>query len=54
VTVRAPANASPGGWRRISQTQWVVISMIAGVAIGYAFPDGPNTSGFHATDLQVL
>jgi len=28
--------------------------MIAGVAIGYAFPDGPNTSGFHATDLQVL
>jgi proton glutamate symport protein len=28
--------------------------MIAGVAVGYAFPDGPNTGGFHATDLQVL
>jgi proton glutamate symport protein len=28
--------------------------MIVGVAVGYAFPDGPNTSGFHATDLQVL
>jgi len=39
---------------RISQTQWVVVSMIVGVAVGYFFPDGPNTRGFHATDLQVL
>jgi proton glutamate symport protein len=54
-----PSSASPSasprtGLRRISQTQWVVVSMIVGVAVGYAFPDGPNTSGFHATDLQVL
>jgi len=40
--------------RRISPTQWVVVSMVLGVAVGYAFPDGPGTTGFHATDLQVL
>lgn len=28
--------------------------MIVGVAVGYFFPDGPNATGFHATDLQVL
>ena len=39
---------------RISQTQWVVIAMILGVAIGWRFPDAPNTTGFRATDLQVL
>jgi proton glutamate symport protein len=42
------------GLRRISQTQWVVISMIVGVAVGYFFPDVPNGRGFHATDLQIL
>jgi proton glutamate symport protein len=41
-------------WRRVSQTQWVVVSVIVGVAVGYVFPDGPSSSGFHATDLQVL
>jgi len=40
--------------RRISPTQWVVVSMVLGVAVGHAFPDGPGTTGFHATDLQVL
>src|SRR5689334_7262518 len=40
--------------RRISPTQRVVVSMVLGVAVGYAFPDGPGTTGFHATDLQVL
>jgi proton glutamate symport protein len=42
------------GLRRISQTQWVVVSMVIGIAVGYFFPDGPDASGFHATDLQVL
>jgi proton glutamate symport protein len=28
--------------------------MIVGVAVGFAFPDGPGTKAFHATDLQVL
>ncbi|HEV7388931.1 MAG TPA: cation:dicarboxylase symporter family transporter, partial [Gemmatimonadaceae bacterium] len=39
--------------RRLSQTQWVIIAMILGVAAGYFFPDG-KAAGFHATDLQVL
>jgi proton glutamate symport protein len=42
------------GLRRISQTQWVVVSMLIGIAVGYFFPDGRDPSGFHATDLQVL
>src|SRR5512143_2547665 len=47
--------APPRTWlRRISQTQWVVISMVVGVAVGYFFPDSATTSRFHATDLQVL
>lgn len=53
----APAEApSPprAGLRRITQTQWVLVAMIVGVAVGYAFPDGPDSRGFHATDLQVL
>ena len=45
---------APTGRRRISQTQWVVVSMIAGIALGYFFPDAPGTTGFHATDLAVL
>ena len=28
--------------------------MVVGVAAGYCFPDGPNATGIHATDLQVL
>jgi proton glutamate symport protein len=42
------------GLRRISQTQWVFVSVLVGVAAGYCFPDGPNATGLHATDLQVL
>ena len=38
---------------RLNAQQLVVLSMVAGVAVGCAFPDG-NAGGFHATDLQVL
>lgn len=51
---RTPLPMPRTGLRRISQTQWVLISMVAGVAVGYLFPDRPGTGGFHATDLQVL
>ena len=37
-----------------SQTRWVVVAMLVGVAIGFYFPDGPNTGAFHATDLQLF
>jgi len=40
--------------RRLSPTHLVVVAMIAGVAVGWAFPDRPGSTGFHATDLQVL
>ena len=49
-----PTPSPRTGIGRISQTQWVLIAMIVGVAVGYFFPDGPNAKGFHATDLQVL
>jgi proton glutamate symport protein len=39
--------------RRFSQTQWVIVAMILGVAVGFFFPDS-KAAGFHASDLQVL
>jgi proton glutamate symport protein len=39
--------------RRFSQTQWVIVSVILGVAVGYFFPDS-KAAGLHASDLQVL
>jgi Na+/H+-dicarboxylate symporter len=45
----------PRGLRRISQTQWIVISMVAGIVLGYLFPDhAPGEKGFQASDLRVL
>ncbi|HEY2026042.1 MAG TPA: dicarboxylate/amino acid:cation symporter [Gemmatimonadaceae bacterium] len=50
-----PTPAPRSGLRRISQTQWIVIAMVAGVLIGYLFPQKPaGVGGFAATDLQVL
>lgn len=57
MSVSSSSTLAPDGGRpgpRISQTQWVLVSMVAGIALGYLFPDGPGTTGFHATDLQVL
>jgi proton glutamate symport protein len=53
-TVAAPTPPR-SGLGRISQTQWIVVSMIVGVAVGYFFPDLPEgRKGFEASDLQVL
>jgi proton glutamate symport protein len=42
-------------FRRISQTQWILVAMVLGIAVGHFFPDLPEgTKGFEATDLQVL
>ncbi len=42
-----------GKVRRLSQTQWVVVATILGVAVGLLFPDS-KAAGFHATDIEVL
>src|SRR5258708_39347923 len=43
------------GLRRLSQVQWIVGAMIAGVAIGYLCPARPaGQKGFEASDLQLL
>jgi proton glutamate symport protein len=58
MTGVAPAAAPtppPSGLGRITQTQWIVISMVLGVVIGYLFPDRPEgATGFQASDLQIL
>ena len=56
VAAGTPApSAKRAGLGRISQTQWIVISMVLGILIGYLFPDRPEgTGGFQASDLQVL
>jgi proton glutamate symport protein len=51
----APPEAPRTGLRRISQTQWIVISMVVGIVLGYLFPDhAPGEKGFQASDLRVL
>ena len=51
----APTPVPPRGLRRISQAQWIVISMIVGILLGVLFPDLPaGQKGFQASDLRVL
>jgi proton glutamate symport protein len=55
VTTTAVPQPPKTGLGRISQTQWIVIAMILGIAVGYLFPDLPEgQKGFEATDLQLL
>jgi proton glutamate symport protein len=50
-----PPEPPKTGLRRISQTQWIVVSMVVGVLLGYLFPDHPpGEKGFQASDLRVL
>jgi proton glutamate symport protein len=58
MTAATTAAAPPpprSGLGRISQTQWIVISMVLGILIGYLFPDKPEgVGGFEASSLQIL
>ena len=59
MNVGAASAAAPtpprSGLGRITQTQWIIISMVVGILIGYLFPDQPGDyKGFEATDLQIL
>lgn len=53
-TYTGDADPPDAGARGRSQTRWVVVAMLFGVAIGFYFPDGPSANVFHATDLQLF
>src|SRR5437868_1459461 len=44
--------------KRISLSQWIVVSMVVGIALGYLFRDTPEARALHggwaATDLAIL
>src|SRR5690349_14328850 len=44
------------GLRRVSMTQWIIISMVIGVVLGWLFPESARDAHHHwaATDLNVL
>jgi proton glutamate symport protein len=44
------------GLRRISLTQWILISMVVGIVLGWIFPESARDAhhGWAATDLNVL
>jgi proton glutamate symport protein len=48
--------ASRTGLRRLSLTQWILISLVVGIAVGAAFPETERAAhgGFAASDLRVL
>src|SRR5205814_10585583 len=58
------ANASNGttpsvprrGLRRVSLTQWILVSMVVGILLGWLFPESARDihRGWAATDLNVL
>jgi proton glutamate symport protein len=54
VSTAAAPTPPRSGLGRISQTHWIIISMVLGVLIGYLFPDRPDGKGFQASDLQIL
>jgi proton glutamate symport protein len=59
MTAEHSATATPPspprtGLRRITMTQWIVISMVLGVLLGYLFPGPADAKGFQAADLQIL
>src|SRR6478609_4952553 len=55
-TLDQPSTAPKSFLRRISLSQWIIVSMIVGIALGWAFPDNAREAhhGWAATDLNVL
>jgi proton glutamate symport protein len=52
----APPAPPPRGLRRISLTQWIMISLVVGIVVGALFPEGQRAAhgGWAASDLRVL
>ncbi len=48
--------SSPTGLRRISLTQWIIVSLVVGIVIGALFPEAERAAhgGWAASDLRVL
>src|SRR3954470_13476017 len=56
ATSSAPPAPPKTGLRRISLSQWIIISMVLGILIGWVFPESQRElhRGWAATDLNVL
>ena len=56
ATASSAPEAPRTGLRRITATQWILISMVIGIAIGYFFPESERAQhgGWAATDLKIL
>src|SRR4051812_60818 len=50
------AGPPKGFFRRISLSKWIIISMVVGIIVGWAFPESARDAhrGWAATDLNVL
>jgi proton glutamate symport protein len=56
-SLNSPAASEPpkSFFRRITLSQWIVVSMVVGIAIGWAFPESARADhGWAATDLNLL
>lgn len=55
TTATTPAAQKKGGLFGISMSQWILISMVLGIIIGWMFPEADRaTKGWAATDLNIL
>ncbi|MEO7085691.1 MAG: dicarboxylate/amino acid:cation symporter [Gemmatimonadaceae bacterium] len=56
TTAEMPPSAPKTGLRRVSLSQWIVVSMVVGILVGYLFPESTRDAhhGWAATDLNVL
>ena len=51
----APAPDRRSFLRRVSLTQWIIVSMVVGIALGVLFPDSARpTNHWAASDLKIL
>lgn len=55
-TAPVESPAPKGFFRRISLSKWIVIAMVVGILVGWAFPEAGRADhrGWAATDLNVL
>src|SRR4051794_34549370 len=51
-----PPVVPPRGLRRVTLTQWIMLSLVVGVILGALFPEAERArhGGWAATDLRVL